>query len=148
MSKNAKQPNQEKSQPVWDVLTGVSAAVGQVTNITALLIPFLQDKELIGKIEDQGLFHRLCATLERDLRDMTAQYRTIYAQHEGRRGQSKNPTDVMRTIDIHQQYVDWAGSFDDVVIPTFMDMLTMIRDAGGNTDIVVVPSATAAIQAN
>lgn len=140
MSRNAKH-GPGKSQPVWDVLAGISGAVGQVTNITALLIPYLQDKELMGKIEDQRCFHRLATTLERDLRDMSAQFRSIHSQHSDRRGEEKNPTEVMRAIDIQEQYVEWSARFDDVVIPTFMDMLQMIQAAGGSTGGIAVPSA-------
>lgn len=132
-----------KSQPVWDALAGLSGAVGQVTNVTAVLIPFLQDKELIARIPDQARFNRLASTLDRDLRDMTRDFRSINSQHQGRSGTTADPTEVMRAIDIQEQYVEWASQFDDVVIPTFTDMLEMIKAAGGNIASVAVPSATA-----
>jgi hypothetical protein len=132
----------KQSQPVWDALANLSGAVGQVTNVTSVLIPFLQDRELIGRIQDQARFNRLASTLDRDLRDMTQQLRSIQSQHDGRRGHTSDPNEVMRAIDIQEQYVEWAGRFDDVVIPTFTDMLEMIQVAGGNTAGVAVPSAT------
>jgi len=131
----------EKSTPVWDALANLSGAVGQVTNVTSLLIPFLQDKELLAKIQDQARFNRLASTLERDLRDMTQQFRSINSQHAGRYGHTSNPTEVMRAIDIQEQYVEWAARFDDVVIPSFTDMLEMLQSAGANTASVAIPSA-------
>lgn len=142
MSKNKNKRGRDKAYPVWDALMGLSAAVGQVTNITASLIPFLQDQALLDKISDRALFNRLGAALNRDVRDMTDRFRAIYNQHSDRRGQSADPTEVMRSIDIHQQYVEWAARFDDVVIPTFMDMVTMLREAGADTRGINVPSAS------
>lgn len=144
MSKNSKS-GPKKNTPVWDALANLSGAVGQVTNVTSLLIPFLQDKELIAKIADQSRFNRLASTLDRDLRDMTQQFRTIQNQHSGRHGHTSDPTEVMRAIDIQEQYVEWAGRFDDVIIPTFSDMLEMIQGAGGNTAGVYAPSAASAV---
>lgn len=140
MSKNPKRGN-EKSQPVWDVLAGLSAGVGNILALPSVLVPYLQDSELLGKIEDRSRFNRLGTCLERDIRSFTVEFRDLQLQHQGRSGHSKDPTEVMRTIDIHQQYVDWAFRFDDVVIPTFMDMLQMIKNAGGSTESIAIPSA-------
>lgn len=143
--RNKANRGQEKSQPVWDALANLSGAVGQVTNVTSILIPFLQDKELIAKVSDQGRFNRLAQTLERDLRDMTQQLRSIQSQHAGRRGHTSDPTEVMRSIDIQEQYMDWATRFDDVVIPSFVDMLEMLQNAGASTASIAVPSAAALV---
>lgn len=141
MGKNSKRDH-DNGKAVWDVLLGVAASVGQTTNIPAILIPFLQDKELIAKISDQSRFNRLANTLNGDMRMLSAQFKGIYDQHVNRHGVAKNPDEWMSAISLHEQYIAWASTFDDVVIPTFLDMLSMLQAAGADTTQVQAPSAS------
>lgn len=133
------------SKPVWDVLLGLSQAVGQVNNVTALLIPYLQDRELLGRLSDPAAFNRLGGRLEADVRQLTARFNAIYNQHSCRQGQTADPTEWMRAIDLHEQYIAWATDFDDIVIPTFAEMMEMLRQAGA-ANIAHVQSAVATAQ--
>jgi hypothetical protein len=143
MSKNGK-GNPEKSKPVWTVLANLSAAVGQVTNVTAILIPYLRNQEVMAKISDQPRFQRLAGTLDRDVRRMTQQYRDIQSQHSDRVGSTTNETEWMTAIDLSEQYRLWAQDFDDVVIPTFLDMVAMIQETGMDVSSIATPSAVLA----
>lgn len=145
MGKNSKR-DKENDKAVWDVLLGVAASVGQTTNITAVLIPFLQNKELIAKIIDQARFNRLAGTLNNDMRMLSGQFKTIYDQHSDRRGSAKNPDEWMSAISLHEQYVSWASTFDDVAIPTFLDMMSMLQEAGADTSQVQTPSASNTVE--
>lgn len=147
MSKESKGRSGGK-QPVWDVLAGLAAAVGQVTQITALLIPFLSDRELVSRISDQVKFNRLAGTLDRDIRQMTVRYNDIRDCHRDKRGGTHNQTEWLDSINLSEQYIAWAGDFDAVVIPTFLDMLTLLKEAGANVDSLQVPTATAAVQSS
>lgn len=142
MSKHGK-GSPQKNMPVWDVLSGFSAAVGQMTNVPALLIPYLGNRELIDKIGDRARFFRLSAILENDVRRMTQQYRDIRSLHDGRRGGTTNEREWMQAIDISEKYRGWAQDFDDVVIPTFSDMLAMILEVEPSARDITVPSAVA-----
>jgi hypothetical protein len=145
MSKQSK-GRREETKPVWDALAGLSAAVSQVTQVTAILIPFLRDKDLMQKIADQAKFTRLATTLDRDVRQMTMRYRTISDKHAGRTGGTTNQTEWMSSIDLSEQYVAWAADFDAVVIPTFLDMVSMLTAAGADTSAITAPSATSLAQ--
>ncbi len=133
------------NKPVWDVLLGLSQAVGQVNNVTALLIPYLQDRELLSRLSDPATFNRLASRLEADIRNLTGRYNRIYEQHRCRQGQTSNPTEWMRAIDLHEQYIAWATDFDDIAIPTFMEMMDMLRQAGAS-NIPSVQSASAIVR--
>ncbi len=145
MGKNRKS-NPDTSKPIWDALLGLSAAVGQVNSLPSMLTPFVTDKELVAKISDRERFYRLVGTLDRDLRQMTGRYRSIYERHSNRHGGSADSTEWMQAIDLHELYVAWAADFDDVVIPTFMDIMKLFVEAGADTSGVHVPSASAAAQ--
>jgi hypothetical protein len=134
-----------QGQPVWDSLAGLSAAVGQITSIPALLIPYLEDKALMAKLIAPEKFRRLGGTLERDIRLMTERYRAIRRQHEGRTGGTRDGTELMQSIDLSEQYVAWAGEFDAVVIPTFLEMMQLLKNSGADISSVSMPSATALI---
>ncbi|QVD49163.1 hypothetical protein LUCX_93 [Xanthomonas phage vB_XciM_LucasX] len=142
-------PNHQKrsqnDQPVWDVLNGLSAAVGQCTQIPGRLIPYLSDKTLLSKISDLGRFNRLASTLRNDIRRLTDQFLSIQQQHAGRTGNVASQDDLMVSIQIHQNYVEWAATFDDVVIPTVMDMFEMIQQAGV-TDLPAISSASQTVE--
>lgn len=134
--------------PVWDTLAGLSAAVSQVTLVTALLIPFLSDKELMSKLKNEDLmrFNRLASTLERDVRRMTERFNEIYQQNRGRTGGTRDQTEWFKSIQLSEQYVAWATDFDAVVIPTFVDTLHLLQSVGADINTVSVPSATALAQ--
>jgi hypothetical protein len=133
---------------VWDALAGLSAAVSQVTLVTASLIPFLNDKELMSKLKDEALvrFNRSASTLERDVREMTLRFNEIYQQHRGRTGGTTDQTEWFKTIQLSEQYVAWAADFDAVVIPTFVDMLHMLQAVGADINTVSIPSASTLAQ--
>lgn len=142
----SKQSNrrQEKGQPVWDALNGVSAAVGNCNLILVPLTPYLQNKDWLEQIVDKPRFYRLIQTLDRDVRAMTERFRAIQAQHAGRRGQTQNPHEVLQAIEIQEQYVEWASQFDDVIVPVFSELVDILRPLG--VDDLNVPSASAAVQ--
>ena len=133
------------NKPIWDVLQGLSQSVGQVTNVTALLIPYLQDRELLSRLSDTAAFNRLGTRLESDIRNLTLRFNIISNQHAGRQGQTADPTEWMRAIDITEQYIAWATDFDDIAIPTFREMMEMLRQAGAK-NIVDIQSASAIAQ--
>ncbi len=133
------------NKPIWDVLLGLSRSVGQVTNVTAMLIPYLQDRELLSRLKDPAAFNRLGSRLDSDIRNLTLRFNIIAKQHEGRQGQTADPTEWMRAIDIQEQYIAWASDFDDIAIPTFTEMMEMLRAAGAK-NIVQMQSATALAQ--
>lgn len=141
MGKNRKR-SPDTSTPIWDALLGLAASVGQVNNITSMLVPFLQNAELLNKLSDRERFMRLASTLDRDLRQMTSRYQAIYSQHADRHGSSADANAWMQAIDLHEQYIAWAADFDDVIRPTFFDMMSMLADAGADTSQVSVPSAS------
>lgn len=143
MSKQSKR-GQEKGQPVWDALNGVSAAVGNCNLILTPLTPYLQRPDLLEQIADKPKFYRLVQALDRDVRAMTESFRRIQQQHAGRRGMTKDPNEVLLAIDIQEQYVEWASQFDDVVVPVFTEIVDILRTLG--VDNINVPSASAAVQ--
>lgn len=148
MSTKRKGSQKPKSnQPLWDILAGLSAAVGQTTQVTALLVPFLQNQELIAKIVDRPAFDRLASVLERDIRVMSQRFRAIVDQHANKTGQTANQTEWLQAIQLSEQYVEWASDFDDVILPTFSEITSMLRDAGADVTTLHAPSAAAAIVA-
>ncbi|WJJ54900.1 hypothetical protein [Xanthomonas phage RTH11] len=137
--------SQGQSTPVWDVLLGLSQAVGQLTNIPATLIPYLRDQEVVQKISDQPRFSRLAVTLEQDIRALTQRFRDIQVQHIHRKGAAIGGDALMQSINLHEMYVAWAADFDDIIMPTYADMVTMIANTGANID-TTLPSATGITQ--
>lgn len=135
---------EEKGQPVWDVLRGVSASVGACNHILAPLAPYLRDNTILDKMTDKQRFMRLVGNLDRDVRHMTAQFEAIYNQHSHRQGQTTNPNDVVLAIELQEQYVDWASQFDDVVIPTFMEIVEILKSVGEGQELTA-PSASSAV---
>lgn len=110
---------QEQAPLIWDALNGVSAAVSGVSLILAPLAPYLKNKELIDKIEDKDKFYRLVQTLDQDVRAMTQSLNAIRDRHAGRTGQTQDADEIVQAIEIQEEYVQWAGDFDDVVVPVF-----------------------------
>lgn len=144
MSKQRQGRSQMK--PVWDTLAGLSGSVSRITQIPAMLIPFLRDQELLAKLADRACFDRLGATLQSDIQKMTQRLSAIKQRHEGRTGSTGNHTEWMEAISLSEEYIAWAGDFDAVVIPTFVDMVSMLQAAGANVSGIETPSATALVQ--
>lgn len=135
---------EDKGQPVWDVLRGVSASVGACNRILAPLTPYLRDTTILDKIPDRQRFMRLVQNLDRDVRQMTQRFEAIYAQHSHRQGQTIDPNDVVLAIELQEQYVEWASQFDDVIVPVFMEIVEILKGIGEGQELHA-PSASAAV---
>lgn len=138
-----KQQVKDQGPPIWDALNGVSAAVSNCSLILVPLAPYLKDKEFLDRIEDKNKFYRLVQTLDQDLRAMTQRLNGIRDRHAGRTGQTKNADETVWAIEIQEDYVQWAGDFDDVVVPVFSKIVEMLQQVGVSN--ISIPSATAVV---
>ncbi len=154
MARNTKKPRKARSQryridPVWNALVSVSHSVAEVTKLPALVIPYLQNAELMAAVPDRPALDNLLNRLAGDVQDMSAKLRAINEQHQDTRGPKDDPDTLMRYIQIHEQYMAWAGEYDDLVMPSFTAILEIFEAAGADTiSLRSTSTATAIVRAN
>ncbi len=121
----------------WDALNMLYQEV-LVYNLTpASLVPHLRNRELLAKLQQLGRLQEVVQNaqiLERDVRAFRERLSGIYAQHQNRTGSSIDADDQLAAIQVWEQYTQWGASYEQVVIPTIINILEPLIDAGAALD--------------
>lgn len=130
----------------WDALKVIFQNCAAYTIVPSSLSPFISNAELTAKIEDQAKLLQLCNLLKRDVVEYDRRLRTIYAKHDSRDGDVTNGDQLMAVLQLQEEYIQWASSYEAVVIPTITNILDMYAAAGANVDAVRPESPVVAAQ--
>lgn len=133
MSSNEQQSNPNPAtDSVWDSLTVMFQNMSAYTLAPATVLPFIRNNELIERVADKAALLRLAEMLNRDVKEYSEKLAQIHAQHADRTGPSVDPSDNMRAIQIGEQYMAWASSYEAVVIPNVESILDMFASIGAD----------------
>jgi len=117
------QQQHQKKNTIWDDLNGTysacTQALGQHT-ATALL---LKRQEVFPYLKDVGATVANIQAVTRDLMQLNEELKSIYAQHKGKQGGSQDPDDVIRSIQIFEQYHLFLQRHDAVIMPVVQHIL-------------------------
>lgn len=133
-------PTQPAASPTgrgdWDNLTEVYKNCAAYTCIPALLTPFIQNKELLEKVEDTQQLTEMVTVLARDVEAFANKLKKIYSIHAAKTGGTVDPDDLMRCIGISENYIRWASSYESVILPQIYAILDTFEAAGADTESV------------
>ncbi len=130
--------NNTKGQ--WDLLNNTFKSLVNYAMLPTEIAPVLRSKEVMTAVTDQGLLLERARTLTSDCTTMAKQLLEINAAHRNRRGHPRHPDQMMKCIDLHQQYVDWASKYEAVVYPTYIAINEQVGKVAGVDIMSLLPS--------
>jgi len=137
-----------KNDRVYDWLRDIAQNVRSYLQAPAALLPFTGDTRLVQALEEQGKTARMAELLRilgRDTQTYAERFRTIYAKHSSRRGNSVDPDDLFRSIGISQEYIALMQSYESVVMANMEEALTLLESAGLDTASIRVATDCAVV---
>lgn len=145
MSSEEQQPKPpQQADQVWDALKLIYQNCAAYTIVPAALGPLLRNAELVAKVSDQNALLNHSRILAGDVRSFHERLEAIKVKHFDRDGSSKDGDDLMKSIQIHEEYVEWCLSYDSVVLPTMESIVELFASAGADVSAINIRSATAA----
>lgn len=155
MGKNNNQqpPRQRPKDKMWDNLRDIYRNVACYTLIPAGVAPLIRDRALLAKVQEQGNLADLekhTGLLARDIATFTASLEAIHTKHSNRAGPVYDQNERMAAIQIFEEYMEWAGSYERVVLPTLAEITNILVQAGAQapSDTPTEGSVTAAIRSS
>jgi hypothetical protein len=115
----------------WDLLNNTFNSLVNYAKLPTEIAPVLRSQEAMRAVEDQGLLLERARTLTSDCTVMAQQLLEIKAEHRECRGHPRHPDQMIKCIDLHQRYVDWAEQYEAVVYPTYLAINEQIGQAVG-----------------
>ena len=144
MSSKQQQPIPDSQQDqVWDALEFLYKNCAAFTIQPAALAPLLRDQELIAKIQDQHALVNHTRLLAQDVKDYCGRLKTIHDMHAGRTGSSVDGDDLMRSIQIHECYLEWCNSYEGVILPTMQSIVDLFAAVGADVSELKIAAPTA-----
>lgn len=140
-SDNSQGPRPEQT-PAWDTLAGLSASAGQLLHLPSILIPFLRDEKAMESVTDKGHLKSLMKLIEQDVRQFSRSYDQLRQRHSHRSGAETDANDLMDSIQVYQDYVEWSASFQELVMPNVIELLEVLRAAGADVSHIRLPQPT------
>jgi hypothetical protein len=128
-----------KNDRIWDWVKDIAQNVKEYMRAPAIIIPLIDDPKLSATILEQGNTQALMDhinLLGRDVQTYTLRLQKLYARHSQRNGSSADPDDLMNGINISQDYRAFMASYESVVMPTILDILTIFEQAGLDTSSI------------
>lgn len=118
-----------KDNTCWDDLNGTYQACVEMLQKHGNLQTLAQNKEVIARVKDKTTLINNIRTMATDLRNMNGELSEIYGQHKGKSGGSQDPDEVIRTIQIFEQYQLFMTRHDAVVMPTVYHIIEQFDEA-------------------
>lgn len=136
----------ETSQPAagptglgdWDYLIEMHKNCAAYTCVPALLTPFVRNNELVSRVPDSSNLTEMFTVLAKDVQTFATNLEKIRQKHADKTGSPKDPDDHMRCIGINENYIQWALSYESLVIPQVLAILDVFETAGADTSEVRV----------
>jgi hypothetical protein len=139
MKSDNRQGHRPEQTPAWDTLAGLSAAAGQLLHLPSILIPLLRDEKAMEAVEDKGRLQSLMKLIQQDVHQFSHTYSQLRQRHSHRSGEETDSNDLMDSIQVYQDYVEWSASFEELVMPNVTDLLELLRRAGADTSHIHLP---------
>lgn len=143
--KKTKRTKGSKANHTWDALHYIHNNCLAYTIAPAMLGPFMRNKELLEKVTDMDNLLSLSKILARDVAVYSQELKNIQSQYIDKKGSSKNADELMMSIQISEQYVHWAASYDAVIMPTIVSILGIFEEAGADTSSSKINSAASSV---
>lgn len=140
MNSDNSQGHGPEQTPAWDALAGLSSAAGQLLHLPSILIPFLRDEKVMESVGDKGRLQSLMKLIKQDVEQFSHSYGHLRNRHSHRSGEDTGSDDLMDSIQIYQDYVDWGANFQELVMPNVVDLLELLRLAGADVSRVQFPN--------
>lgn len=133
----------DRTRPVpgaWDLLGEVYDALRDYAALPTTVSELIRNKQAVALVENKPLLVERAQTLAADCKVMADELVKLKDSHLNRRGDPRNETEHMQCLDIHSQYMDWAGRFESVVYPTYNAITQQFGDVAGVTAPQVRPT--------
>lgn len=86
------------------------------------ILAVIKDPDLIACIQNKTVFIDNVRSLARDLKAMDDELLQIHNQHEGKTGGTSDPDELLRCLNINEQYFLFMERHDHVVQPTAIEL--------------------------
>lgn len=123
----------------WDALNDVYKNCAAYSLIPAVITPFIKNRELISKVTDKTALEKYMGILARDTQEYLSRLANIHDQHKHRKGHSADADDMMASVQLGEQYIEWCGSFESVILPTMDTIRDLLTTSGIDTVELQVP---------
>lgn len=134
MSPHTPQPSPEpRPNRGWDALKVIFQNCAAYTIAPSSLTPFINNADLTAKIADQTKLLQLANLLKRDVSEFASRLQAIFAKHKDREGNVTNGDQLMEVLQLQEEYIQWATSYEAVVIPTITAILDLYAAVGADT---------------
>lgn len=121
--------DQLKDNKIYDELNDMRARCATQLVQMAETVEFAGKKDLHPFVTDKrGLVTNVRA-LKRDFDSLSAEFKQITKEHEGRAGASTDPDDHWGGLQVGQKYVEWSGKFTGAVVPVIGHTLEIMTQA-------------------
>ena len=132
---------------VWDSLHATHRNVQQFSLAPALVVPFLRQKEIVAKVDKPRELLAHAELLAKDMTQFSQDLNAIAATHADRTGSSTDADDLVLAIQTNEQYIAWTDRFNDVVMPTVIEIMGKLQSAGVDVNNLPKVEAPAALMA-
>jgi hypothetical protein len=120
---------QKQVNTCWDDLMGVYRECARMLFQHTAVTQVLNDKELVGFIDDAVTFDANIKQFAADLVQMNGELQQLRALHADKTGGSEDPEVVLHSFAVYEQYKLWMTKHDGVVKPTIMHILEQTNQA-------------------
>lgn len=115
--------NGPKENTIWDDLNGTYSACAQALGQHAGIALMLNRKEVFPFLKDPHTLAQNISALSNDLRALNQELKEIKAQHADKTGGTLDPDEVIRSIQIFEQYNLFLERHQAVIMPVAMHIL-------------------------
>lgn len=112
-----------KDNVIWDDLKDTYTACTQALGQHAAMAAMLKRKEVFPYLKDSSVTVSNIQSLTRDLKSLSEELLEIYKQHQDKSGGSDDPDEVIRSIQIFEQYHLFLQRQSAVIMPTAYHIL-------------------------
>lgn len=123
----------------WDMLNDVYKNCAAYSLIPGALTPFVRSKTIVEKVEDKHALEQHLAILARDHKEYVERLKELHSRHADRSGHSTDTTDMMRSIQLGEEYIEWCSSFESVILPTMETIRSMLAATGVQDITIDIP---------
>lgn len=134
-------PKSQKPRPgQWDLLNNTLGVLVEYAKLPTDVSKILRSPEVMAKVTDRPLLVDRATLLCKDCTVLTKELLSLKREHEGKKGNPKNPDDNMLCVDIHSRYIEWAERYEAVVYPTYLAINEQVGSDLGVEIMAVKPS--------
>jgi hypothetical protein len=111
----------------WDDLKRVYMDCRALSVVPAEVLPLLKDQEKLSKVTNPLELVNQAKVLSQDVQHYNSKLVEIHNKHQNRNGNSRSPDELMRILQIGEEYQEWLYSYQTVVTPTVATILELFQ---------------------